>query len=291
MAATIPTHGLGKVPVHGDFVRLSAGVPELAAVDRWLQEGLPLAMQALGRDFDTAFDAAAPRRVLTGAFVGIWRRSRDRVGRRFPLVLGHRMPAPVDAGSCAGLVRGFGAQADRLVALGAGVHADLTAFQRAVQQSAWCPNAGAPPADGAGLDGFWGSVLGAADSAARRALLLFETEEVVRAAAPGRFVVRLPAATDADVAVWMDLLATWRAGLPMPGFAAWGGGSLSLLWESLLPKYFEPMFWPTRENVNAYDLGHDRAVAVERQAKADARFAAVAGSGVTLADLRVACGA
>jgi type VI secretion system protein ImpM len=82
----------GKIPAHGDFLRLGARNTTVDALDRWLQEGLAELKRQRGnlRDEDEAatpihfvFAMPSAPEVLVGALV----MSRDRVGRRYPLLV------------------------------------------------------------------------------------------------------------------------------------------------------------------------------------------------------------
>ena len=84
----------GKHPAFGDFV--AAGLPQALdeALARWLQETLGAWRAGAGGDWQAVFDAA-PRvsfwiggALLGGtALRGVWQPSRDRSGRRYPLLL------------------------------------------------------------------------------------------------------------------------------------------------------------------------------------------------------------
>lgn len=83
----------GKIPQHGDFVRRNASGGVVQAMDAWLQQGIYAARNRYGGRFDAAYDRAgaacfcfAPPE--SGAMlVGVLQPSRDRVGRRFPLLV------------------------------------------------------------------------------------------------------------------------------------------------------------------------------------------------------------
>ena len=82
----------GKLPTHGDFIRVNGGGAALRALDAWLQQGLFRAKMRDRRGFAGRF-AAMPltRFVFTpdgpaGALLGVMTPSRDRVGRPFPFL-------------------------------------------------------------------------------------------------------------------------------------------------------------------------------------------------------------
>lgn len=88
-----PSGCLGKLPLHGDFIRYNAGSPEVHELDHWVGEGIVHGYHELGASWDRTFDAAPrgsfvyispkTRRVITG----IMRPSVDKAGRRFPFMV------------------------------------------------------------------------------------------------------------------------------------------------------------------------------------------------------------
>lgn len=84
----------GKLPSAGDFV--GRGLPRafISAWDRWMEQGLPAALQcADGKGAIWAFVAA--KRTFGDAPVGgVWTMSEDRVGRRFPILVAVSGRAP-----------------------------------------------------------------------------------------------------------------------------------------------------------------------------------------------------
>lgn len=107
----------GKLPARGDFVR--AGLPRdfIDPWDAWLQRMMLASQDALGEAWAEAWlqapiwrFALPPGLCGSGAVLGLWLPSMDRVGRFFPLTLAavaaHPWPALVQAG------KGFLAQAE-----------------------------------------------------------------------------------------------------------------------------------------------------------------------------------
>lgn len=95
---------MGKHPGYGDF--LQAGVSEhmVEAFNGWLDATLPPLRDQMGDGWGAFWDQAQDVRFWIGravfgrTVVGILRPSRDRVGRRFPLIIlaeGADMPAPL----------------------------------------------------------------------------------------------------------------------------------------------------------------------------------------------------
>lgn len=101
----------GKHPAFGDFI--GRGVPPAlqAALEAWLTARLGEVRRLRGPSFDALFDHAAPLGFWIGGMVlpesehlplrGVMVGSRDRVGRRYPLVLVQRLasqlPPPLQA--------------------------------------------------------------------------------------------------------------------------------------------------------------------------------------------------
>lgn len=88
-----PSGCLGKLPLHGDFIRYNAGSPEVHELDHWVGEGIVHGYHELGSAWDRTFDAAPratfiyvspkSRRVVTG----ILQPSVDKAGRRYPFLV------------------------------------------------------------------------------------------------------------------------------------------------------------------------------------------------------------
>ncbi|MEL6915918.1 MAG: type VI secretion system-associated protein TagF [Pseudomonadota bacterium] len=82
----------GKHPAYGDF--LGHGLPhaELHVFDRWLEAVLPKLRDGLGDQWEAAWRAAPALRFWAGPDIigaplaGVMLASRDRVGRRYPLI-------------------------------------------------------------------------------------------------------------------------------------------------------------------------------------------------------------
>lgn len=84
----------GKFPGLGDFFRLDLAAGFVDPWDRWLQEGMVAAREALGEGWQDAYFSAPIWRFtlspgLSGAagVLGVMMASVDRVGRQFPLTL------------------------------------------------------------------------------------------------------------------------------------------------------------------------------------------------------------
>ena len=83
----------GKIPAQGDFVRLGARSPCIDHLDTWLQEGLSELKRQQGAQRDEGAGDPQPFHLIYSTpyapdvLVGALVMSRDRVGRRYPLLV------------------------------------------------------------------------------------------------------------------------------------------------------------------------------------------------------------
>ncbi|WP_421988707.1 type VI secretion system-associated protein TagF [Roseococcus sp.] len=89
----------GKLPAHGDFVRRVLPRSFVAPWDAWLSEGIAIARDRLGEDWEAVWQAAPPWRFRLSpgacgpdAAFGVVVTSADTVGRYFPLTLATVLP-------------------------------------------------------------------------------------------------------------------------------------------------------------------------------------------------------
>jgi len=91
----MPAACLGKIPTHGDFVRIRAGTDALQGFDDWVRSGVRRLRK--GPPTSTPVREDAPiRRFVFGTeavLVGVVRASRDEQGRRYPFAVVHELPA------------------------------------------------------------------------------------------------------------------------------------------------------------------------------------------------------
>lgn len=96
----------GKHPAFGDFVSSGISVPLTELLEQWFAHVMPSLRSGWGDAWEQNFDGAFPLRFWFGpdltpegrGFLGVVRASRDRVGRRFPLLAaieGSALAAPV----------------------------------------------------------------------------------------------------------------------------------------------------------------------------------------------------
>lgn len=91
----------GKHPAFGDFLTHGLSAPGGQALEAWLDACLPEVRTAFGADWEAGWTAAAPLQfwlpeaVLTPPVAGLFLPSMDRVGRKYPFVIGWaEIPAP-----------------------------------------------------------------------------------------------------------------------------------------------------------------------------------------------------
>lgn len=83
----------GKLPTAGDFLTIEVPRPILRPVEDWLAASVASARENVEGDWQTVFDAGPAwnfwigDKVMGRRMAGVMRPSKDRVGRRFPVVL------------------------------------------------------------------------------------------------------------------------------------------------------------------------------------------------------------
>ncbi|UXH76141.1 type VI secretion system-associated protein TagF [Roseateles amylovorans] len=97
----------GKLPALGDFVHRRLDIDTLERLDAWLSDGLTQRIRAAPEHWLDAYDRAPRWRfawasgvlmtkgLWSGPVCGVLLPSRDRVGRRFPLIALRPMTAPM----------------------------------------------------------------------------------------------------------------------------------------------------------------------------------------------------
>ncbi|MFK7836784.1 MAG: type VI secretion system-associated protein TagF [Sulfitobacter sp.] len=84
---------MGKHPGYGDFLQAGLSAEVVDGLNLWLDSSLPVVRDQMGEDWGAFWDHAQSlrfwigRAVLGRTLIGILHPSRDRVGRRFPLLL------------------------------------------------------------------------------------------------------------------------------------------------------------------------------------------------------------
>lgn len=84
---------IGKHPGYGDFLQWGLSEATVAQLTQWMDASLPSMRDQMEETWDLVWDGALDlrfwigRAVLGTTLVGVFRASRDKVGRRYPLLL------------------------------------------------------------------------------------------------------------------------------------------------------------------------------------------------------------
>lgn len=305
-----PTIGcLGKLTLHGDFVRLNhTRCPGLAAVDRWLLEGMERGYADRGKAFETDLRAMQPLRLLHvspetgGLWNGLVLPSADRVGRVYPFIVGWQDAAP-PAGPEFDRLPLVGqpsmAAVDALVAASVAAPRPLPEFLAALAEMPFESDAnGAEQAlrsftFGTTADEIWAGWPGG-NASERRRQALFELWHLGQPPYPPRYLTAIPyRGQAAEVAFWLTLVRQWLPAAVNPTLVAWpartgAAGTVRLLYDRLDPRYFGAFCWPGKDGAAVLDLGRDTAG--QRPVPEAERFATLLPDRGLLHDLILAAG-
>jgi len=85
----------GKLPQQAEFIRKNADGPEIIKIDHWFEEALLSARSQAMVSWETLYANAPSLHFLISPLparplVGIWRPSRDQIGRSFPFIVAAR---------------------------------------------------------------------------------------------------------------------------------------------------------------------------------------------------------
>ncbi|MCR9244804.1 MAG: type VI secretion system-associated protein TagF [bacterium] len=268
---------LGKLPLHGDFVRVNhAHCPGLVAIDRWLLDGMERSYAERGKAFEAELRALPPLRVLVsdGAgqlFDGLILPSADQVGRVYPFVAGWQLPTPPAGPEFDRLPLVGRTSFDSIVALvleAAETRPALAEFQARFQALAFVADHN--EAEQA-LRGFTFATTVEAlfrswpggEAPARRERALAEFWRVGQPPFPPRYLTTIPYAGEpAEAAFWLTFLRQCLAVCANPTAVIWpatagGAGSIRLLFDRLDSRYFGPALWPEQHAGAILDLGRE----------------------------------
>ncbi|MCC7063760.1 MAG: type VI secretion system-associated protein TagF [Planctomycetes bacterium] len=279
------TFCIGKLPIAGDFLHGASEVPEMAALDAWIEAGMERSQALSGGDWQARFDALLPARFLwmpatKGAVLaGSWWASRDAAGRRYPFVIGVRVPevAPNEMPLLPAALAPFFASTDQRYA-GSWAGLDVPGAIAAVRTMPCdvdlqlAANQTPPALHEAPTNTLWSG------PAQHPELLLQHLAELAPQSPPPAYSLRWATRGAAvDVGFWLSVLGNLRVSAPrlLVWTAAQGSsnGSLRLALGRLEPKLFPGLLFADLDDENAYDLGRDHGDAAGRAA-AQQRFGA-----------------
>lgn len=263
----------GKLPIHGDFIRL-ATAPEIAELDAWLLAGIERAYERRGRAFEQDLQTFAPlrfvytsprsRRVLHGVLLP----SSDQVGRTYPFVAAFCTP-PIGAGPEFDRLplTGEASIAQLLAAVQGSAGQSLPELLRSLQAVAWSADEGQAERSvrafllGTTLDALLLDLPGF-HNPDRRVQLLHELWQATQGPWPPRYVATVPLRARADeVTFWLALLRQWVPLRVNPTLVAWpvagGTGLVRWLYDDLHGRYFESLLWPEAPDALALHLGRN----------------------------------
>lgn len=240
----------GKIPAQGDFVRVHASDPSAQALDLWVQESLD-GLQRAGAEMPAepvyflhqGGGAGAP------GLAGVMLRSRDRVGREYPLVVFARVDPALLATSFPLVPTGYSLFLRDAARLAADIDRADAALLAARARSLRAPS----PADIAQAGGVCQHVLQRfaagelfqrlfADAPPGRHYYAFKTAldacDATRARPP-RVPITLdcPVASDVDLFAWLDLCRRRLLGAPVTPTCVWREGASPRALVSLGPAH------------------------------------------------------
>ena len=287
----------GKLPLHGDFIKINAGGPELSWLDGWLGQGLVRAGEQHGEGWTTAFDAAAPLRFVRNLdgktfLTGVLVCSQDRVGRRFPCAIYWAIGDRYARKHAAALPVLLSESLDRAEALltsgSAGL--DLDGFRHQLAELA---SAGDPKAAQGRLDAFVkqtaSSALWAGLDAAAASLLLHNAVGLLGPAASPTFALGFPAPPSTELAAfWLHAASELRGRAGFPPLAIWSGAGLRLVLREPTAAHFVTSVLPSLDPDGTCQLASEGLELDSLRSKAQAHFGAVVQGSGTLKDLLTA---
>lgn len=271
-----PSGCLGKLPLHGDFIRYNAASPEVKELDEWIQGGIYEGYQKLESRWDSSFDAAPISRFIfchprTKRLVtGLFKPSVDKAGRRYPFLvytiiesdgLGNEvgyLPWAIepfllkatelaDWSDTAINLKSFLANFSELR-----FSSDLTEARKRFAQFVL----------GTNMQDYWTRSFGSADDDRRFAAVQFTSwgSDVMP---PESAAVRLPVSDmEAEAAFWLELSRRLSGNGRLPTMTFWNAPAgdtpsrLHLCYGALTPRFFLPFALPTRAEREVQDMSN-----------------------------------
>lgn len=266
-----PSGCLGKLPLHGDFIRYNAASPEVQELDQWIGEGIVLGNNELDARWDATFDAAPAARFIHvsprthRAVAGLLRPSVDKAGRRYPFLI-YAVVEPGALGSDLGYLplalESFAASARSIAAQASGaasVNAFLAGFEnlKLDRDMGEAKRAFSRYVLSRQATEFFGNAFGAANDPRMHAAIQ-TLSEGPDTRAPASVAMRLPLNEAAvEVSFWLELARRLTKAGTLPVLAYWSdapGARLHLCFGEMASKYFLPFVLPTRTDASLRDL-------------------------------------
>jgi type VI secretion system protein ImpM len=269
-----PSGCLGKLPLHGDFIRHNATAGEVNEFDQWIQEGIYQGYDALQTRWDESFDAAPTFRFMycsprsRRVMAGLFKPSVDRAGRRYPFMVYSVLDAAAigtEVDFLPNSMEQFVRDAGNLIQ-SSGDAANLNAFLATLEPLKFVPDmAGARREFGrfvltSNALNYWASMFGDAQDP-RRFAAVGGAVEGAGTRPPGALALRLPYSQDnVEVSFWLELARRLTDGRALPTLTFWNDADtvnparLHIAWGALSPRYFLPFVFPSRSSLEVRDL-------------------------------------
>lgn len=278
---------LGKLPIHGDFIRFNAAGAEVHELDHWIGEGVVNGHHELAGRWDSSFDAAPSARFIYTSpktkrvVAGMFRPSVDRAGRRYPFLV----YALVDPGAlgadlaCLPLaLEPFVARALELAGSPDSV-LNVNALTSSVEAMKFTPDiAEAKRSFGrfvllTGASDFWQQDYGSTDDP-RMFAATQSIAEGPETRPPASLGLRLPLSGGAaEVSFWLELTRRLNRAGQLPTLAIWSDASaevparLHFCFGELASRYFLPFAMPQRPDQSIRDLSGQGDSAASQRGK------------------------
>ncbi|MBK8207949.1 MAG: type VI secretion system-associated protein TagF [Planctomycetes bacterium] len=274
-----PSGCLGKLPLHGDFIRFNAAGAEINEFDHWIQEGIYQGYNELDSRWDSTFDAAPTARFIYTSprtqrvIAGLFKPSVDKAGRRYPFLI-YTVIEPGAMGAEIGYLPNamgpFLTRARELLEWSESA-INLSTFLSTFESLRFEPDMVEAKKEFArfvltsNAGNYWSACFGS-ETDPRRYAAVGSTVEGAGTRA-GSIAMRMPfSELDSEAAFWLELSRRLTDGKSLPTLVYWNvargdfPARLNLTWGELSPRYFLPFVLPTRNSLNIRDLANANSV-------------------------------
>jgi len=269
-----PSGCLGKLPLHGDFIRYNAAGAEVQELDQWVQDGIYECYSELASGWDGSFDSAPKSRFIycsprSGRIVaGLFKPSVDKAGRRYPFMV-YTVVEPGALGNevsyLPSAMDGFLARAEETLEWSASA-INLNTFLSTFEGLRFEPDMVEARKQFAmfvlsrAAGDYWGGSFGDAEDV-RKFAAVGAVVEGAGTRPPGVLAMRLPLCdAQAEAAFWLELSRRLSDGKGLPTLTFWNEPTadvparLHMAWGELSPRYFLAFVLPTRGSFSVRDL-------------------------------------